>query len=257
MIESTGIPAIDVRELVKIFRQGRREVRVLRGLDLNVPRGSFTAVMGASGSGKSTLLHLLAGLTTPTSGTIHVGEHCISTLSDGALTRFRRRHVGLVFQDYNLIPTLTAADNILLPGMIEGNRMRLDMPLMERLQLVERLHHRPEALSGGERQRVAIARALAMDPEVILADEPTGNLDSITAREVCALLKELNRSEGRTILMVTHDPLTAAWADRVLLLRDGSLVDEFMVKGQEDAARISEHYFRSMTGTAAGEVKAC
>ncbi|MDD4737150.1 MAG: ATP-binding cassette domain-containing protein, partial [Kiritimatiellae bacterium] len=129
----------------------------------------------------------------------------------------------------------------------EGGRKRLDMVLMERLQLVERLPHRPDALSGGERQRVAIARALSMNPEVILADEPTGNLDSITARGVCALLRELNRTEQRTILMVTHDPLTAAWADRVLLLRDGCLVDEFTVEGEEDAARISEHYFRRMT----------
>ena len=251
-------PALDVRQLVKTFRQGRRDVPVLRGVDLTVPRGSFTAVMGASGSGKSTLLHLLAGLASPTSGLIHVGEHQISSLSDAALTRFRRRHVGLVFQDYNLIPTLSAADNILLPRLIEGGRAKLDMPLLERLQLVERLQHRPEALSGGERQRVAIARALVMDPEVILADEPTGNLDSITAREVCGILKDLNRRERRTILMVTHDPLVAAWADRVLLLRDGRMVDEFTVRGEDDAARISLHYFQHMASVdATGESKSC
>ena len=251
-------PALDVRQLVKTFRQGRREVQVLRGVDLTVPVGSFTAVMGASGSGKSTLLHLLAGLTSATSGIIHVGEHAISTLSDAALTRFRRRHVGLVFQDYNLIPTLSAADNILLPRLIEGGRCKLDMPLMERLQLVERLQHRPEALSGGERQRVAIARALTMDPEVLLADEPTGNLDSITAREVCGVLKDLNRRENRTILLVTHDPLVATFADRVLLLRDGRMVDEFEVRGEEDATRISLHYFQHMaSSTAHGESRTC
>jgi putative ABC transport system ATP-binding protein len=182
--------------------------------------------MGPSGSGKSTLMHLLAGLDTPTTGTVHIGGEDITRMSDKQLTKLRRKHIGFVFQQFNLLPTLTAEENILLPLSIAGRkpvRATVDA-LMDRVGLTDRLGHRPSELSGGQQQRVAIARALVSQPTVLFADEPTGNLDSTSGAEVLSLLREAVELDGQTTLMVTHDPLAAAIADRVLFLADGRVV---------------------------------
>ena len=212
-------------------RDPARRVIALNSVSLSVPAGRFVAVMGASGSGKSTLLNLMAGLTTPDHGKIVIDSTDISSLSELELTLFRRSRVGLVFQSYNLIPTLTAIDNVLLPCMFAGPvtaalRVKASA-LLERLGLAARMSHRPDSLSGGEQQRVAIARALINDPALILADEPTGNLDSVSSRAVCQLLQSLARDDGRTIVMVTHEPTVAVYADEVVILKDGLLLDRF------------------------------
>jgi putative ABC transport system ATP-binding protein len=220
-----------VDNVTKDYRQGGRAVSALRGVSLTVSRGQFLAVMGASGSGKSTLLHLMAGLTTPTSGRIIINDQNIAAMKDHELTLFRRRNVGLVFQAFNLIPTLSAFENMVLPLMLDGKESthadNKAQKLFDVLGLSQRSHHRPDALSGGEQQRVAIGRALIADPAVILADEPTGNLDSITSHGVCELLRELSAVHGRTIVMVTHEPSVAAYAQEVAIMKDGQLIRRF------------------------------
>lgn len=240
------MPPLVVENAVKHFFQGDRRVTALRGVSLEVPRGQFLAVMGASGSGKSTLLHLMVGLTHADAGRVIVNETDLGTLRDGPLTRFRRRHIGLVFQSFNLIPTLTAFDNVLLPLALDGRdddaaRQRVD-ELLQTLGLGSRREHRPDALSGGEQQRVAIGRALACDPAVILADEPTGNLDSVNSRGVCELLRDLSQVHGRTIVMVTHEPSVAAYASEVAILRDGQLIDHFATEGIDGGRELALRY---------------
>lgn len=213
-------------ELARRYGEGDASVEALRGVSFELPAGQFAAVMGPSGSGKSTLMHLLAGLDEPTAGTAHVGGMQITGMSDRELTRLRRRHIGFVFQAFNLLPTLTAEENIALPAAIAGRR--LDAAWLDRVittvGLHERRHHRPDQLSGGQQQRVAVARALVTEPSVVFADEPTGNLDSESGQEILALLRDASDIHGQTILMVTHDPRAAAAADRVLFLADGRLV---------------------------------
>jgi len=237
-----------VENVVKQFRQGDRLVNALNGVSIDVQQGQFLAIMGASGSGKSTLLHLMAGLAKPAEGKVLVNGTDITGLSDRELTLFRRRHIGLVFQAFNLIPTLTAEENVALPLMLEGKNGSEGAgkvnELLVNLGLAERRHHRPDAMSGGEQQRVAIGRALVSDPAVILADEPTGNLDSANSRSVCELLRDLCVIHNKTIVMVTHEPSVAAYAQEVAVLKDGRLIDRFptdAVNGtQELAARYQE-----------------
>ena len=220
--------ASSARALTKVYGTGAAEVRALDGVDVDFAAGAFTAIMGPSGSGKSTLMHLLAGLDDATSGTAHLGTTEITSLDDDALTRLRRDRVGFVFQSFNLLPMLTAEQNILLPLDLAGrapDRAWFDT-LVGTLGLQARLTHRPSELSGGQQQRVAIARALIAQPEVVFADEPTGNLDSRAGAEVLSFLRRSVRELGRTIIMVTHDPTAAAYADRVVLLADGRIAGD-------------------------------
>jgi putative ABC transport system ATP-binding protein len=217
--------AVEAVALARTYGEGDGTVHALRGVSLTVPAGQYTAVMGPSGSGKSTLMHLLAGLDRPTSGRVLIGGTDISGLSDKELTLLRREHVGFVFQAFNLLPTLSAEENILLPSRIAGRKVdpaRLD-DLLERVGLADRRDHRPAQLSGGQQQRVAVARALVSRPTVLFADEPTGNLDSTASGEILALLREAADEDGQTILMVTHDPRAAAQADRTLVVEDGRI----------------------------------
>ena len=220
-----------IDNVAKHYRQGDRDVAALSGVSLDVAAGAFLAVMGASGSGKSTLLHLMAGLTKSDSGTVRVNGQDLGGMNDTQLTLFRRRSIGLVFQSFNLIPTLTADENIALPLMLDGkspqeSKIKVD-ELLEILGLTRRRHHRPDAMSGGEQQRVAIGRALVTNPAVLLADEPTGNLDSANSRAVCELLRDLSAMRNTTIVMVTHEPTVAAYAHDVAVLKDGRLVERF------------------------------
>ncbi|MGO2110986.1 MAG: ABC transporter ATP-binding protein [Pseudoclavibacter sp.] len=230
MPETGAVPAAArIRGLARRYgRPGAAEVMALRGVDLDVPRGEFTAVMGPSGSGKSTLLHCLAGLDRPTAGEVYIGDREISRLGDGDLTTLRRREIGFVFQAFNLIPTLSAYENILLPFRLDGRRPTGDelayvTSLVERLGLADRLNHRPHELSGGQQQRVAITRALGTRPRLVIADEPTGNLDRRSGTEVLRLLRDAAATAGQTIVMVTHDPLAAEIADRTVFLDDGRI----------------------------------
>ena len=216
--------------LSKVYGEGSTTVRALRDVSLEFPNGEIEAIMGPTGSGTTTLLHILGALDKPSSGRVIVGGTELSGLSDRKLTLLRRERMGFVFQFFNLIPTLSAEENVLLPALIAGERAgkyseRLD-ELLELVGLEDRRTHRPDELSGGEQQRVAIARALVRNPDIILADEPTGNLDSKTGAGVLDLLKESAARYGQTILMVTHDPRAAATADRVVFLSDGRVVDE-------------------------------
>ena len=216
-----------VENAVKRFSQGGRSVAALQGISLQVDAGSFLAVMGASGSGKSTLLHLMAGLTKCDSGRVLIDGQDIGAMDDAALTLFRRRRIGLIFQAFNLIPTLSAQENIALPLMLDARNgevsRRKVADLLDQLGLRHRRSHRPDALSGGEQQRVAIGRAMVSDPAVILADEPTGNLDSANSDLVCQLLRDLSDKHGKTIVMVTHEPSVAAFARQTVVLRDGQI----------------------------------
>jgi len=243
--------AIEVHGLVKTYGTGSTAVRALRGLDLTIAPGEFVAVMGPSGCGKSTLLHILGSLESPTGGSISVVGRRYEGLDDRELTRLRREHIGFVFQFFNLLPSLTALENVLLPALIAGQvddaRRRRALELLERVGLGDRADHRPTELSGGEQQRVSIARAVLLSPELLLADEPTGNLDSRAGSQVLRLLRELNREEGRTIVMVTHDPSAAAMADRVVFLRDGTVAGE-LPGGSTD--RVLE-FFRELQPAAA------
>jgi putative ABC transport system ATP-binding protein len=218
--------AVAAAALTRTYGDGDSAVHALRGVSLTLPAGQFTAVMGPSGSGKSTLMHLLAGLDTPTSGTVRVAGREITRMKDRELTRLRRKHIGFVFQSFNLLPTLSAQENILLPLTVaraKPPRAEVDA-LIERVGLTERRGHRPAELSGGQQQRVAIARALITRPTVLFADEPTGNLDSEAGAGILALLRDAVDLDGQTTLMVTHDPRAAATADRVLYLADGRVV---------------------------------
>lgn len=221
--------AARVQHLKKTYGSGEGTVRALDDVSVGIRRGQFTAIMGPSGSGKSTLMHIMAGLVTPTEGKAFIGDTEITGLGDLELTILRRRRVGFIFQSFNLVPTLDALGNILLPFELDGRRpsaierARID-GLIETLGLGARLRHRPHQLSGGQQQRVAIARALATAPDLVFADEPTGNLDSQTGREVLQLLASASREHGQSIAMVTHDAIAASHADRVLYLGDGRIV---------------------------------
>jgi putative ABC transport system ATP-binding protein len=225
MSEHADRYAVRVSDLVKVYGRGGAAVRALDGIGLDVPAGRFTAVMGPSGSGKSTLMHLMAGLDTATSGSVRLGGVELTRCSDAELTAVRRDRVGFVFQAFNLLPQLTAEENIDLPARLAGRRpdpARRDR-LIDLLGLRPRLRHRPAELSGGQQQRVALARALLGQPEVVFADEPTGNLDTGTGQEVLELLRYSVRELGQTVVMVTHDPVAASYADEAVLLRDGRL----------------------------------
>ena len=250
-------PPLTVERLTKRFRQGIVTVEALRETSLTVNRGEFVAVMGASGSGKSTLLHLMAGLTRPDEGRILVDGQDLAAMPDYQLTLFRRRRIGLVFQAFNLIPTLTAQDNVLLPLLADGRERDSEgrlHDLFQRLGLADRRHHRPDALSGGEQQRVAIARAIIGDPSIILADEPTGSLDSVTGQSICRLLQELCKEQGRTIVVVTHEPAVAVWAQRIVVLKDGQVLTEFPTEQFRDVHALAAHYQDVVSVAATQEV---
>lgn len=227
-VPAAATPIASAHHLTKIYGSGEAEVQALAGVDVSFSAGSFTAIMGPSGSGKSTLMHCLAGLDRPTSGIVMLGGNNLSALNDRALTRVRRDAVGFVFQAFNLLPTLTAEQNILLPLDLAGRRP--DQELFERLvsslRLGDRLAHLPSQLSGGQQQRVAIARALIAQPAVVFADEPTGALDSRASHELLSYLRQTCVELGQTIVMVTHDPNAAAFADRTVLLSDGRITDD-------------------------------
>lgn len=237
---------VDVRGVEKVYQTPTHEVVALNGVDLAIATGTFTAIMGASGSGKSTLLHLIGGLTAPTTGRILIENQDLAQMSDRARTLFRRRRMGIIFQDYNLLPTLTAAENVALPWTVDGKRLPNERErvreLLRLVHLEARADHRPDALSGGEQQRVAIARALVNDPAIILADEPTGNLDSRQSVEIWRLMQHIAREQGRTIVMVTHEAAGGAFADRVVVLRDGRVVGMLEPKGCGDAALVATGY---------------
>jgi putative ABC transport system ATP-binding protein len=213
---------------VKVYESGPNQVRALDGVSVEFERSRFTAIMGPSGSGKSTLLHCLAGLDSVTDGNVYIGDSDLGTLSDRELTLLRRKRVGFIFQAFNLVPTLNAAENITLPIDIAGSKADQSWfgRVIEVLGLGDRLKHRPSELSGGQQQRVAVARALASQPEIIFADEPSGNLDSKTGAQLLGFLRRAVDEFSQTIIMVTHDPLAAAYADRVIFLADGRVVDE-------------------------------
>jgi putative ABC transport system ATP-binding protein len=212
----------------KVYGTGEASVKALRGVSVELARAEFTAIMGPSGSGKSTLMHCLAGLDTVSQGDVYLGDEKLTGLSDAGLTKLRRERVGFVFQQFNLLPTLTAAENILLPLAIAGRRPDRDwyQTVVAAIGLQDRLDHRPAQLSGGQQQRVACARAMVTRPDVIFADEPTGNLDSRSGAEVLGFLRDSVRQFGQTVVMVTHDPTAASYADRVLFLADGVVVTE-------------------------------
>jgi len=236
-------PAVAATAVTRRYGDGESAVDALRGVTLEVPAGQFTAVMGPSGSGKSTLMHLLAGLDSPSSGTVEIGGEDITTMSDKQLTKLRRKHIGFVFQQFNLLPTLTAEENILLPLSIAGRKTdKADLEaLIARVGLQERRDHRPSELSGGQQQRVAIARALVTRPEVVFADEPTGALDTRTGRDVLALLRAVVDDDGHTVVMVTHDPVAAAHADHVILLADGRLAGTLEAPTADEVAERLAH----------------
>ncbi len=235
---------LQVSGISKHYGDGDDRVDALRGIDLTVAAGEFVAIMGASGSGKSTLLHLIGGLDAPDAGSILIEGHDITRMDDRGRTLFRRDRLGIVFQAYNLLPTLSAAENIALPALLAGRNHddARTRELLSMLHLTGRASHRPAALSGGEQQRVAIARALLNDPALILADEPTGNLDSVHSHEIWQLLARLAREPGRTVLMVTHEADGGAHTDRVVVLRDGRIAGEFRNEGKPDAALVATRY---------------
>ncbi|MEV0801631.1 ABC transporter ATP-binding protein [Kribbella sp. NPDC050281] len=235
---NTGV--VYAEDVVRVYGEGDTEVRALRGVSVQIDPGQLTAVMGPSGSGKSTLMHILAGLDRPTSGSVRIDGIEITTLGDDALTRLRRQHIGFIFQFFNLLPMLSARDNIVLPLTIAGTKPdpQYFEDLVERVGLGDRLEHRPAELSGGQQQRVAIARALVSRPTVVFADEPTGNLDSRTSGEILALMRGSVDEYGQTTVMVTHDARAAAMADRVLYLADGEIVKETGRSSQHEILQI-------------------
>ena len=233
---------IDARGLTRRYGDGDTAVDALSGVSLEIPRGRMTAVMGPSGSGKSTLMHILAGLDRPTAGSVLIDGTDITRLNDKQLTRLRRQHIGFVFQFFNLLPTLSAEENITLPLSIAGKKPDpawLD-ELLAATGLTDRRHHRPSELSGGQQQRVALARALLSRPTVLFADEPNGNLDSTTSGEILSLLRDAVDTYGQTIVMVTHDPRAATIADRILFLADGVVVRELGRSSQHEVLAILE-----------------
>lgn len=226
---------IELRSVTRAYRQGTKDIQALNNITLSIRTGEFLSVMGPSGSGKSTLLNLIGGLDQPSSGEIFIDRKPLHNISDDELTLIRRRHVGFIFQFFNLLPILTAVENAGLPLLLDGipfSRVKQKAEaLLQKVGLGERMEHRPEQLSGGEMQRVAIARALITNPAVVLADEPTGNLDSRTSEDIFALLTALHR-EGQTIVMVTHDPRAASHGTRTITLKDGSIAEDTAMKGQ-------------------------
>jgi putative ABC transport system ATP-binding protein len=225
---------IAVRNVHKVFRQGDEEVRALAGVSLDVAAGEFVSIVGPSGSGKSTLLHLMGGLDVPSAGEIVIDGTAISRMTDDEITVFRRRKIGFIFQFFNLLPTYSAEENVALPLLLDRRRAR-DVrdrvrAALDQVGLAHRRRHRPDELSGGEMQRVAIARALVIEPVLILADEPTGNLDTRTGEQILGLIRDANRSRGSTVVLVTHDARAAAYADRIVTLKDGAVVDETSVR---------------------------
>ena len=237
---------VSTADLRRTYGEGETAVHALAGVTLSFPAGQFTAIMGPSGSGKSTLMHLLAGLDTPDAGAVHIAGEDITRMSDRELTRLRRKHIGFVFQSFNLLPTLSAEENVLLPLAIAGRKPEPHVvdALLERMGLAERRDHKPAQLSGGQQQRVAVARALICTPTVLFADEPTGNLDSAAGAGVLDLLRTAVDEDGQTTVMVTHDARAAATADRVLFLADGRVVadlqrpsEETILGAMKDAAR--------------------
>jgi putative ABC transport system ATP-binding protein len=221
------IRCIDVR---KVYRQGENEIIALDGVSLDIARGEFAVIMGPSGSGKSTLLHLIGGLDHPTSGELLVDQRLVGQMADDQVTLFRRTKIGFVFQFFNLLPTLTALENVTLPFVLDGRskeeRDQRAKTLLAKVGLESRKDHLPEEMSGGEIQRIAVARALAFDPPILLADEPTGNLDSKTGESILALLRQINRENGCTIVMVTHSQEAAGYGDRTIFFRDGKVEKE-------------------------------
>jgi putative ABC transport system ATP-binding protein len=236
-------PAVALRDVRKVHGDGDGAVVALDGISIGFSRGSFTAIMGPSGSGKSTLLHVAAGLDRPTSGTVALGDTELAGLSERRLTILRRERIGFVFQAFNLMPSLTVTQNIGLPLRLDGRRPRRSevREVAARVGLDQRLRHRPSQLSGGQQQRVAIARALVTRPEVVFADEPTGALDSRTGRGVLALLREVVDADGHTVVMVTHDPVAAAHADRVILLADGRIAGMLHAPSADEVAEQLAH----------------
>ena len=233
---STGI--VELTDVVRVFGRGDGSVSALDGVSLSLDRGTFTAIMGPSGSGKSTLLQSAAGLDRPTSGRVRLGGHELTELGERALARLRREHIGFVFQSFNLLGALTAEQNVALPSRLAGRRLprALVRDALERVGLGERIRHRPAELSGGQQQRVAIARALVAEPDVIFADEPTGALDTRSSRSILELLRRTTDEGGRTLVMVTHDPSAAAWADRVVFMADGRMAGELRAPTAEQVA---------------------
>jgi putative ABC transport system ATP-binding protein len=238
---ATETPTIACRvsQLTKTYGSGAATVRALDDVTLDIHAGEFTAVMGPSGSGKSTLMHCLAALDTADSGQVHVGDQDLTRLDDKALTRLRRDEIGFVFQSFNLVPTLSAGENILLPLAIAGRRPDQEWydAVIATVGIGDRLSHKPNELSGGQQQRVAVARALVSRPRIVFADEPTGNLDSRSGAEVLELLRS-SADRGQTIVMVTHDPVAASYTDRVVFLADGRVVDELRAPTREQVLEI-------------------
>ena len=236
-----NIPILDAQDLRKQYQLGKHTVDALRGVEFAVQKGEFVAIMGPSGSGKSTLLHLVGGLDKPSSGEVTLAGQRLSVLDDNQVTLVRRHNIGFVFQFFNLLPTLTAEENVALPLIIDGQNLRghqerLDS-LLQLVGLTDRRQHKPDQLSGGEQQRVAIARALITNPAIVLADEPTGNLDSTSGAAVMDLLRRSCDELGQTIVVVSHDPRAAGYADRVVFLGDGKIVGHISFNDQEDAAQ--------------------
>jgi putative ABC transport system ATP-binding protein len=234
------VPIVEVRDLTKIYGSGDTAVKALDSVSLSVESGEFVAVMGPSGCGKSTLLNLMGGLDKPTRGEVLIDGTDIATMSDSVVTRLRRRHLGFVFQFFNLIPVLTVAENAALPltldGTPTGNARAKAAEWLGKVGLGEKLASRPDQLSGGQQQRVAVARALVTEPALVLADEPTGNLDTHSADEIADLLKQAAHEWGRAVVMVTHDPRIAAHARRIVFMRDGEIVDDVRVDEADPAA---------------------
>ncbi|MGW2477825.1 ABC transporter ATP-binding protein [Streptomyces sp. NPDC001665] len=235
--------AVQLEAVSKVYGKGQGAVAALREVSVRIPAGSFTAVMGPSGSGKSTFLHCAAGLDTPSSGSVRLGDTELAGMDETRLTKLRRRRVGFVFQSFNLVPSLNVLENITLPLRLADARVErawLD-EIVARVGLTGRVGHRPAQLSGGQQQRVAIARALVTRPEVVFGDEPTGALDTVTAREVLTLLRGVTDAMGQTVVMVTHDPMAASYADTVLFLADGRIVDAMT---EPTADRVAERMTR-------------
>ncbi|RLG09777.1 MAG: macrolide ABC transporter ATP-binding protein [Thaumarchaeota archaeon] len=230
MVAEMEVPAIKFENVWKIYKLGTVEVAALRGLSIEIKRGEHLAVMGPSGSGKSTFLHLAGALDRPTKGRVLIEGRDPSKLNDDELSKLRNRYIGFVFQTFNLIPRLTALENVMLPLVVRGvdgsERRKRAIEALEQVGLGDRINHRPTELSGGEQQRVAIARAIVTRPRIVLADEPTGNLDSVSAKEIVKVLSQLNRELGITLVVVTHDPEVASAAKRIVRIRDGVIYEE-------------------------------